>query len=152
MKEFFTWQKLAVIGATIVLSIFFSGITSCQKEAQKYNADNTAAHAEYQQIIKEAEAKRYEITRKADAYYEEVTEQADNMDLIIIERLVQEYGINPVAARCGIDGWRDSSVDKNMCLSAVQIDINAKSQRLTIETLTARAGEILRDLSEEANQ
>jgi len=108
-----------VTAGTILLIMLM--MTTCTMHSNTYDGER---------IREEAAAQKNEIElAKQKAIVRQAEIQADKERLEIIERLIKS-GINPVAARCGINGWTVVHDDPT-CLVAA--GINNNSQRKTEE-------------------
>jgi hypothetical protein len=82
--------RLILVGVIIVFTI----VGGCTAHSNTYDADRKRAEAEYK-----AEAVKGEIARA----------EAEQAKIETIRKMTMDGGINPIAARCAVEGWNDRS-------------------------------------------
>ncbi len=92
--------RLAYLAGGIII-LFILSTTGCVMHSNSY--DEARMKQETEQI-------------RADREVAKAKQQVELEQLAVFERLVQD-GANPVAVRCGIEGW--GSVSETVCAAAV---------------------------------
>jgi len=92
--------RLVIISIATFLVVVFLGMTTCTMHSNTY--DDARARADAEKIRAQKELAQIENTTKAKQI------EAKAKQIEAIERLIAK-GINPVAARCAVEGWKGDS-------------------------------------------
>ena len=114
-SEEFRINKMIIRAVVVVLVVFLLSLTTCGIHRNTYNPDETRAEA----IVN---ASRIEM-RKAE-------HSSEMARIKILQEMVGD-GIDPITARCGVEGWEES--DDEICLASVTSGIVKANEAARLE-------------------
>lgn len=93
-----SFRRLLVYAAVTAFSIFILSLTTCTVHMNTYNAEE--AKAEIATVNAQAKLKLEHNQQEHDA---------EMARIAAIQKMIDAGNVNPIAARCAIDGWENLS-------------------------------------------
>ncbi len=116
--------KLGIYALTTFLIVVFLGMTTCAIHSNTY--DEARARGEAEKI--RAESSLAKIKSEAKIKEIEADQKAKTDEIEAIERLIAK-GINPVAARCAVKGWKGDKGGTESSICTVAAALNGNLQK-----------------------
>ena len=114
-SEEFRTNKMIIQAVVVVIVVFLLSVTTCGIHRGTYNPDEARADA---------------IINASQIEMNKAEHNAEMARIKILQGMVND-GIDPITARCGVEGWEES--DDEICLASVTSGIVKANEAARLE-------------------